>query len=75
MSANSWSQISQNSLSLYTPIIPCQPNEYCHAAAAGVDFVDSMDETQYVTVELGKPMGIVFEENDDDFGGIFVQSL
>ena len=34
-----------------------------------------MDETQYVTVELGKPMGIVFEENDADFGGIFVQSL
>ena len=34
-----------------------------------------MDEAQYVTVELAKPMGIVFEENDADFGGIFVQSL
>lgn len=34
-----------------------------------------MDETNYVSVELSKPMGIVFEENDSDFGGIFVQSL
>jgi len=42
---------------------------------AAADFVDSMDETNYVTVELSKPMGIVFEENDADFGGIFVQSL
>jgi PDZ domain len=40
-----------------------------------VDFVDSMDATNYVKVELSKPMGIVFEENDADFGGIFVHSL
>ena len=39
------------------------------------DFVDSMDEKNYVAVELTKPMGIVFEENDSEFGGIFVQSL
>lgn len=35
------------------------------------DFVDSMDATNYVTVTLAKPMGIVFEENDSDVGGIF----
>jgi C-terminal processing protease CtpA/Prc len=34
-----------------------------------------MDEGNYVAVELSKPMGIVFEENDNDFGGIFVQSI
>jgi C-terminal processing protease CtpA/Prc len=34
-----------------------------------------MDETNYVAVELEKPMGIIFEENDSEFGGIFVQSL
>jgi C-terminal processing protease CtpA/Prc len=34
-----------------------------------------MDEKNYIAVELAKPMGIVFEENDADFGGIFVQSL
>lgn len=34
-----------------------------------------MDEANYVAVVLEKPMGIVFEENDDDFGGIFVQSI
>lgn len=34
-----------------------------------------MDETNYVAVKLTKPMGIVFEENDQDFGGIYVQSL
>jgi len=39
------------------------------------DFKDSMEEANYVAVELVKPMGIVFEENDDDFGGIFVQSI
>ena len=38
-------------------------------------FVDSMDATQYVTVTLTKPMGIVFEENDATYGGIFVHSL
>jgi len=34
-----------------------------------------MDESNYVAVELAKPMGIVFEENDSEYGGIFVQSL
>ena len=34
-----------------------------------------MDEKNYVGVSLSKPMGIVFEENDSEFGGIFVQSL
>mmetsp|Transcript_3281 Transcript_3281/g.4605 ORF Transcript_3281/g.4605 Transcript_3281/m.4605 type:complete len:215 (+) Transcript_3281:134-778(+) len=39
------------------------------------NFVDSMDSMNYVAVSLEKPMGIIFEENDDDFGGIFVLSL
>jgi C-terminal processing protease CtpA/Prc len=34
-----------------------------------------MDPTNYLAVELEKPMGIVFEENDEEYGGIFVQSL
>lgn len=34
-----------------------------------------MDVSNYVTVQLTKPMGIVFEENDEEYGGIFVQSL
>ncbi len=34
-----------------------------------------MDEKNYVAVELTKPMGIVFEENDSEYGGIFIQSL
>ena len=34
-----------------------------------------MDEKNYVAVELEKPMGIIFEENDSQYGGIFVQSL
>merc|ERR1719201_1484064 len=36
------------------------------------DFVDSMDTANYVALSLGKPMGIVFEENDASYGGIFV---
>lgn len=43
--------------------------------AAPADFVDSMDESNYVSTSLNKPMGIVFEENDEEFGGIFVLSL
>jgi len=39
------------------------------------DFVDSMDEANYVSVSLSKPMGIVFEENDEEFSGIFALSL
>ena len=34
-----------------------------------------MDEKNYIQVELSKPMGIVFEENDATYGGIFVHSL
>ena len=34
-----------------------------------------MDAVNYVAVELEKPMGIVFEENDEEVGGIFVESL
>lgn len=34
-----------------------------------------MESSNYVAVELAKPMGIIFEENDEEFGGIFVQSL
>jgi hypothetical protein len=34
-----------------------------------------MDEANYVAVALAKPMGIVFEENDSENGGIFIQSL
>ena len=34
-----------------------------------------MVATNYVAVALDKPMGIVFEENDEEYGGIFVQSL
>ncbi len=37
--------------------------------------MDSMDEKNYIAVELEKPMGIIFEENDSEYGGIFVQSL
>jgi C-terminal processing protease CtpA/Prc len=34
-----------------------------------------MDPVNYIAVELEKPMGIVFEENEEEFGGIFIQSL
>lgn len=34
-----------------------------------------MDTNNYVTANLAKPMGIVFEENDSDFGGIFVLEI
>ena len=43
--------------------------------AAAADFIDTMDDKNYVSMDLSKPMGIVFEENDEDYGGIFVQSL
>lgn len=42
---------------------------------APANFVDSMDAANYIAVSLPKPMGIVFEENDEKFGGIFVLSL
>lgn len=47
----------------------------CFLFYAATDFVDAMDEVNYVAVELKKPMGIIFEENDSEYGGIFVQSL
>lgn len=39
------------------------------------NFVDSMDPANYVAVGLKKPMGIVFEENDEKYSGIFVMDL
>lgn len=39
------------------------------------NYIDSMDEANYFCVELEKPMGVVFEENDEEDGGIFVLSL
>ena len=33
-----------------------------------------MEEKNYVATSLTKPMGIVFEENDKEVGGIFVLS-
>ncbi|EED93594.1 predicted protein [Thalassiosira pseudonana CCMP1335] len=39
------------------------------------DFVDSMDTKNYITVSLPKPMGIVFEENDSSYGGIFALEI
>lgn len=39
------------------------------------DFVDSMDAENYITTALQKPMGIVFEENDSNVGGIFVLEI
>jgi len=50
-------------------------NEQQAPTAMPSDYVDAMDATNYMSVELEKPMGIVFEENDEEFGGIFVQSL
>jgi len=45
------------------------------AAKNDDNFVDSMDDVNYKTAPLKKPMGIVFEENDEEYGGIFVLSL
>jgi S1-C subfamily serine protease len=47
----------------------------CYRMLIVTDFVDSMDESNYLAVDLSKPMGIVFEENDSENGGIFIQSL
>eukprot|EP00957_Ditylum_brightwellii_P210926 15365558-Ditylum_brightwellii.AAC.1 len=43
--------------------------------ATPADFINLMDTVNYVTVALTKPMGITFEENDEEFGGIFVLKL
>ncbi|KAL3762302.1 hypothetical protein ACHAWU_000949 [Discostella pseudostelligera] len=40
-----------------------------------LNFIDSMDTKNYVSTSLAKPMGIVFEENDSEFGGIFVLEI
>lgn len=49
--------------------------ETLSVAQAPDNFIDAMDTSNYLTTALEKPMGIVFEENEDDFGGIFVVSL
>lgn len=49
--------------------------EQMSIAEVPVDFVDSMDVVNYITVPLEKPMGIVFEENEEENGGIFILSL
>lgn len=46
-----------------------------HTHTAPTDFVDSMDTKNYITVSLPKPMGIVFEENDSSYGGIFALEI
>ena len=53
-------------LSLHFPFLP---------TTAPVDFVDSMDTENYIAVSLPKPMGVVFEENDSEYGGIFVLEI
>jgi len=50
-------------------------NEDTKAAVVKKNFVDSMDKSNYIIDKLTKPMGIVFEENDEDVNGIFVLSL
>jgi len=44
-------------------------------SSAPLNFIDSMDTKNYVSTSLAKPMGIVFEENDSEFGGIFVLEI
>ena len=61
--------LTPSSLLLFTFVF------YFPTITAPVDFIDSMDEKNYVTVSLPKPMGIVFEENDSEFGGIFVLEI
>jgi len=50
-------------------------NTAAPGSQAPSNFVDSMDDANYVTTSIGKPMGIVFEENDEEYGGIFLLSL
>jgi len=38
-------------------------------------FIDSMDEASYIVAKLKKPMGIVFEENEPQIGGVFISSV
>lgn len=51
------------------------PQESKTTASSKKQFVDSMDKKNYIIASLTKPMGIVFEENDEDVNGIFVLSL
>lgn len=59
----------------YIPYPPLSLSFLKYTYTVPVDYVDSMDVKNYFYVELTKPMGIIFEENDADFGGIFVHSL
>merc|ERR1719174_3223332 len=43
-------------------------NNQQQESAVPDNFVDSMDKANYIAVELSKPMGIIFEENDEEFG-------
>jgi hypothetical protein len=52
-----------------------EQTEVASGTKVAADFIDSMDEANYISASLAKPMGIVFEENDEEFGGIFVLSL
>uniref|UniRef100_A0A7S2UPB9 PDZ domain-containing protein n=1 Tax=Attheya septentrionalis TaxID=420275 RepID=A0A7S2UPB9_9STRA len=45
------------------------------SVADDANFVDSMDPKNFVAVELQKPMGIIFQENEGDCGGISVLEL
>lgn len=53
-----------------------QPDSDKSSAEADKSFIDSMSAENYVVVELPKPMGIIFEENDVTAklnpGGIYV---
>lgn len=42
---------------------------------ATIEYVDPADVANYVTVELAKPMGIGFVENDGGGGGIYVDEI
>jgi len=45
------------------------------APVANVAYIDPADAANYVTVELAKPMGIAFVENDGGSGGIYVDEI
>merc|ERR1712146_769405 len=40
-----------------------------------VVYVDPADTANYLTVELSKPMGIAFVENEGECGGVYVEEL
>jgi len=43
--------------------------------AANIAYIDPADAANYYTVELAKPMGIAFVENDGGSGGIYVDEI